>query len=106
MLLADPLERGGVNVGDHDRGAVLDQVADQVLADLADAGDADGAARRARCVPHATWAAARMPWKTPYAVSTELSPAPPWATVRPVTNETRGRCGPCPAEKVPTSQAV
>ena len=27
-----------------------------------------------------------MPWKTPYAVSTELSPAPPRATVRPVTN--------------------
>ncbi len=36
-------------------------------------------------VPQATVAAARMPWKTPYAVSTELSPAPPWAVVRPVT---------------------
>ena len=35
--------------------------------------------------PHRCWAEARMPWKTPYAVSTELSPAPPWATVRPVT---------------------
>ena len=35
--------------------------------------------------PQTCSAAARMPWKTPYAVSTELSPAPPWATVRPVT---------------------
>ena len=37
------------------------------------------------CEPQVNWAAARMPWNTPYAVSTELSPAPPWATVRPVT---------------------
>ena len=41
--------------------------------------------RRASARPRSTSAAARMPWNTPYAVSTELSPAPPWATVRPVT---------------------
>jgi hypothetical protein len=27
--------------------------------------------------PQECWAAARMPWKTPYAVSTEESPQPP-----------------------------
>ena len=56
-----------------------------MVADLADAGDADGRGPRATVEPQVNWAAARMPWNTPYAVSTELSPAPPWATVRPVT---------------------
>ena len=43
-------DRGLVHVGDDDRRAVLDEVPDQVPADLADAGDADRAAvqRRAR----------------------------------------------------------
>ena len=35
--------------------------------------------------PQTASAAARMPWNTPYAVSTDESPAPPLATVRPVT---------------------
>jgi hypothetical protein len=41
--LQDPLDRGGVDVGDQDVGAVLDQVADQVGADLARAGHRHGA---------------------------------------------------------------
>ena len=53
-------------------------------ADLADALHADQAAGQAG-VPQACSAAARMPWKTPNAVSTEESPAPPFGTVRPVT---------------------
>ncbi len=57
-------------------------------------------------VPQATSAAARMPWNTPYAVSTELSPAPPWATVRPVTNEHSRAMWSMSGELVPTSQAV
>ena len=77
-------DRGLVHVGDDDRRAVLDEVPDQVPADLADAGDADRAAVQRRRAPGRS-AAARMPWKTPYAVSTEESPAPPCATVRPVT---------------------
>ncbi len=36
-------------------------------------------------LPQRCSAAARMPWKTPNAVSTEESPAPPFGTVRPVT---------------------
>ena len=35
--------------------------------------------------PQTTSAAARIPWNTPYAVSTDESPAPPCAVVRPVT---------------------
>ena len=35
-------------------------------------------------LPHTCSALARMPWKTPYAVSTEESPAPPLASLRPV----------------------
>ena len=35
--------------------------------------------------PQTDSAAARMPWNTPYAVSTDESPAPPCSTVRPVT---------------------
>lgn len=42
--------------------------------------------RRPRSVgsPHWIFAAARMPWKTPKAVSTEESPAPPFSGERPV----------------------
>ena len=47
-----------------------------------------------------------MPWNTPYAVSTELSPAPPWAVVRPVTKEHSRAMSSMSTEKVPTSQAV
>ena len=57
-------------------------------------------------VPQVTDAAARIPWKTPYAVSTELSPAPPCATVRPVTYEHSRAMWSMSTEKVPTSQAV
>ena len=57
-------------------------------------------------LPQAMLAAARMPWNTPYAVSTELSPAPPWATVRPVTKEHSRAMSSMSAEKVPTSHAV
>ena len=34
--------------------------------------------------PQACWALARMPWKTPKAVRTEESPAPPFSGERPV----------------------
>ena len=74
VLVADPVHRRRVHVGDDDAGAVLDQVPDQVPADLADARDADGPARERRRAPQRASAAARMPWKTPYAVSTEESP--------------------------------
>ena len=57
-------------------------------------------------LPQATVAAARMPWKTPYAVSTELSPAPPWAMVRPVTKSHSRAIRSMSSENVPTSQAV
>ena len=56
--------------------------------------------------PQVTSAAARMPWNVPYAVSTELSPAPPWATVRPVTKEHSRAMWSMSSENVPTSQAV
>ena len=73
------------DVGDHDLGAVVDQVVDQVPADLADAGDADPAAGQRRRAP-LVLGAARMPWNTPNAVSTDESPAPPSRRDRPVTN--------------------
>ena len=104
--LADPLDRRRVDVGDDDAGAVLDEVADQVAPDLADAGDADGAARRGWARPTPCSAAARMPWKTPYAVSTEESPAPPWATVRPVTKSHSRAMTSMSSLNVPTSHAV
>ena len=47
-----------------------------------------------------------MPWNTPYAVSTELSPAPPWATVRPVTKAHSRAMWSMSTEYVPTSHAV
>ena len=56
--------------------------------------------------PHTDSAAARMPWNTPYAVSTELSPAPPWATVRPVTKSHSRATWSMSGLKVPMSQAV
>jgi hypothetical protein len=40
---------------------------------------------RSDVVPQRCSAAARMPWKTPYAVRTDESPAPPLASERPVT---------------------
>ena len=46
-----PLDRRRVDVGDDDVGAVLDQVADQPRADLADAGDGDRAAGQRRACP-------------------------------------------------------
>ena len=51
VLRPERLDRRGVDVGDHDRGAVLDQQAREVAADLADAGDADGAAGEVRLAP-------------------------------------------------------
>ena len=51
-VLADhPGDRRGRHVVDDDRGAVLDQQPDQVVADLPDAGDADGAAGERRRAP-------------------------------------------------------
>ena len=47
-----------------------------------------------------------MPWKTPQAVSTEESPAPPCATVRPVTNRDSRATTSMSWTYVPTSQAV
>ena len=40
-----------MDVGDDHLGAVLEQVLDEVVADLADAGDADGAAGQGRGAP-------------------------------------------------------
>ena len=51
VLRADRLHRGGVDVGDDDGRAVLDQVAHEVAPDLADAGDADGAAGEGGLAP-------------------------------------------------------
>ena len=56
--------------------------------------------------PHVASAEARMPWNTPYAVSTDESPAPPCATVRPVTKSHSRATTSMSTEKVPTSQAV
>src|SRR5439155_4790953 len=47
----DPVDRGRAHVGHHDRGAVVEQVLDQVLADLADPGHADPAAGQGGGVP-------------------------------------------------------
>ena len=51
VLVADPLHGVSVDVGDDDDGAVLGQVTHQVAADLADAGDADGAAGQGGLAP-------------------------------------------------------
>src|SRR5690606_2705241 len=47
-----PLQRLLADVGGHDGGAVLEEVAGQVLADLAQAGDADPPATQGRRAPH------------------------------------------------------
>ena len=51
VLGPDPLHRARVHVAHDDLGAVVDQVPDQVAADLADAFDADRAAREAARAP-------------------------------------------------------
>ena len=56
--------------------------------------------------PHTCPAAARMPWKTPNAVSTDESPAPPYAGVRPVTKEHSRAMMSMSSLRVPTSHAV
>ena len=48
---AHPLDRVGVDVADDDGGAVLEQVLDEVVADLADALDGDPAAVQRRRAP-------------------------------------------------------
>jgi len=47
-----------------------------------------------------------MAWKTPYAVSTALSPAPPRSGDRPVTNALCSATMSMSATSVPTSHAV
>jgi hypothetical protein len=47
----EPLDGAGADVADDDRGAVLEQVPDQVRADLADALDADAPAVQRRAAP-------------------------------------------------------
>jgi len=56
--------------------------------------------------PQRSCAAARMPWKTPSAVSTEESPAPPSASLRPVTQRHSRAATSMSATYVPTSHAV
>ena len=56
--------------------------------------------------PHRCWAQARMPWKTPNAVRTEESPAPPFASERPVAKRVVSPTMSMSATYVPTSQAV
>ena len=51
VLIADPLHGGGVDVGHDDRRAVLGQVPHEVAADLAHAGDADGATGQGGLAP-------------------------------------------------------
>ena len=61
MVLAHPVDRRRVDVGDDDVGALVEGVADEVLADLADAGDPDAPAARLS-VSQQCAAAASIPW--------------------------------------------
>ena len=82
------------------RGAVLDQVPDQVPADLADPGDAHACGRRSVGAPQRCSAPARMPWNTPYAVRTDESPAPPLLRGPPGREPGRPRARrPCPRRR-------
>ena len=51
--------------------------------------------------PHRCSAQARWPWKTPYAVRTEESPAPPLASERPVANRASRSRRPCRRRRCP-----
>ncbi len=57
-------------------------------------------------LPQACSAAARMPCMTPTAVSTDESPAPPLAVVRPVVQRHSLAMTSMSSLRVPTSQAV
>ena len=51
MRVEDARERAGVGIGDHDLGPVVEQVLHEMAADLAHAGDPDGATAQGGCAP-------------------------------------------------------